>query len=466
MSEADEIRRLRRRLSRERTARLEAEAIAERFTRDALHDPLTGLANRVLFLDRLEIALDRAARLGSLIGVLFLDLDDFKVVNDSLGHQAGDALLQEVARRLSSVCRGADVVARLGGDEFVMLCEDAGRVEVVQGVADRIVSVLGAPLNVSGHVLRPRASIGIRMAGGPDAADAVLRDADFAMYAAKRRGTGRAAVFDGRARVDSVARLHSEVELRQALRGGEVEAWYQPVVDLVTGAVVGVEALARWRHPTRGLLPPVEFIPLAEQIGLIGELDRQMLVAAARQAASWASTEDRQLTLNVNVSAGELDDPALTIRVESVLRDAGLPSAALCLEITESVLVGDRAPVLGNLRGLRDLGVRLAIDDFGTAYSTFSYLQRLPIDVLKIDRSFVVGVGSVARDDAIVAGIVAMARALGLETVAEGVETAAQAAAIASLGVDRGQGWFFGYPTPGQPRAPGNRAKALASALG
>ena len=439
--------RLRARASRERRARVEAEGIAERFARDALHDPLTGLANRALLLDRLELALARAARTDGRVGLLFLDLDGFKAVNDQHGHGAGDRLLIELATRLSGAVRAGDLVARQGGDEFVLLCEDVQDEAALTALAEQVANAACAPWLVGGQQVVMTISVGVRLAVGGERADVVLRDADVAMYEAKTSGGSRWVVFDTVIRTRAAVRASLETDLRRGLQARELEAWFQPVVDLATGEVTGAEALARWQHPSRGLVMPDEFIRAAEESGLIRTLGAQVLQAACRQAVAWRFPQTGRV-LHVNTTARELSAHGFPGAVAAVLHAEGMDAGSLCLEITERQLVDEHPLVQRNLEELRRLGVALAIDDFGTEYASFSYLRRLPVDVLKIDRSFVRDLGDSPRDAAIVGGIVAMARALGIRTVAEGVETAEQAAVLRGAGVDEAQGWLFGRPRP------------------
>ncbi|HEU0103239.1 MAG TPA: bifunctional diguanylate cyclase/phosphodiesterase [Mycobacteriales bacterium] len=477
--ESLETQRLRRRVDRERRARLEAEKIAERFTRAAHHDPLTGLANRTHMLDRLRAALARDPQRCGHVGLLFLDLDAFKQVNDRYGHQVGDAYLQVVAVRLREAARAADTVARLGGDEFVVLCDWTGAADDVHQLAVRVQHSLAEPSVVEGHELTLRASIGIRLARPGETAEHVLRDADAAMYAAKARGGGRAVVHDQRmlpawghealgheplGHEPLGPRSGLAVDLLAAIEAAEVGVWFQPVVRLADGAFVGVEALARWRHPTRGLVPPEEFVPVATAAGMIGRLDRLALGGACRQAAAWRFGS-RGLGVSVNAAVETLEDSAYVRHVTRTLHACGLAPDALTLEITERTLISDNPVLHDNLATLRADGVRLAIDDFGQEYSSFAYLRRLRVDVLKIDRSFVTGVGTVARDDALLAALVGVARALGLRTVAEGVETPVQAAALCRLGADEAQGWHFGAPAAAPLQALPRQAAVAADTL-
>jgi diguanylate cyclase (GGDEF)-like protein len=442
--------------------RLEAE-----LTHQAYHDALTGLANRARFSERVGVALARPGRRPEEVAVLFLDVDHFKAVNDSLGHEAGDVLLRAVAQRLLEATRGSDTVARLGGDEFAVLLENVRTDHDAVIVAERILAAmrpgvaLGRP-DAEGdgaRAVRVGTSVGIARARGGEEADALLRHADLAMYTAKRDGRGRFALFEPAMHAAAVERLELDADLRASLErleaapsrasdggdGHDFHLVYQPVVELATGRVVAAEALLRWRHAQRGLVPPAVFIPVAEETGLIGSLGRWVLEAACRQAAAWG---DRGPVVSVNLSGRQLDDPALVAGVEGALAAAGLAPRRLTLEITESVVMRRTDATLERLRALKALGVRLAIDDFGTGYSSLSYLQRFPVDVLKIDKSFVDGVASEAHDAALARTIVALGTTLGLRTVAEGIETEDQQAALLALGCTYGQGYFFARPLP------------------
>ena len=433
--------------------------------RQALEDPLTGLANRTLFRDRAGHALARLARAGppaagepARAAVLFLDLDDFKTVNDSLGHHAGDALLRAVAARLLNATRGCDTVARLGGDEFAVLLENARGPADAHAVAGRIAEALRAPValdaagpGAAGREARVGASIGIAFAEPGVDVDALLRNADAAMYQAKADGKGRHAVFDPSLVAAAAERLALEGDLVHALGRGEFALAYQPIVALDTGAPVGAEALLRWRHPARGLVSPARFVPLAEASGLIVEVGRWVLDEACRAAAAWpAPPGGAPLHVTVNVSGRQLVHPDLPAHVAGALAAAGLPPDRLTLEITESVLMHDTAATLAVLRALKALGVRLAVDDFGTGYSSLRYLQQFPVDVLKIDKSFVDGVASAGpqagHDAALARTIVTLGDLLGLRTVAEGVETPAQAERLRAMGCGYGQGYLFARP--------------------
>jgi diguanylate cyclase (GGDEF)-like protein len=411
----------------------------------ALHDALTGLPNRALFLDRLALALRRNERRSGSVAVLFCDLDRFKVVNDSLGHDAGDRLLVDVAGRIAAALRPADTVARFGGDEFTMLCEDiAGEIEAAT-IAQRIVDVFREPFQLDDGEVFLATSLGIAIARGTDdRAEDLIRDADAAMYRAKERGKGRYEIFDEAMRADAVARLETESALRRALERGELRLHYQPEVELASGAITGFEALLRWEHPTRGLLRPAAFIPLAEETGLIVGIGEWILQQACSEAARWAEP----LTLSVNLAPRQLAQPDLVATVRRALAETGIDAARLCLEITESAVMESGAATTAQLRALKSLGVRLAIDDFGTGFSSLAHLRRFPVDVIKIDGTFVAGLGSEPQDASIAAAVISLAHALGLTTVAEAVETDEQLGVLRQLGCDLGQGHLFARPQP------------------
>jgi diguanylate cyclase (GGDEF)-like protein len=415
----------------------------------ALHDPLTGLPNRTQFLERLNHRLLRAAREPTCSSaLLFIDLDQLKRVNDSLGHLAGDQLLTIVAGRLRSAVRPADMVARLSGDEFIVLLDQVADVDAASVVADRLLAVMTEPMEVDGGRVIVTGSIGIRMVtDAEDGALEAMRGADLAMYEAKGHGGGRWSIYHRELMDRAKQRFSLEGELREALERDAFHLAYQPIMDLSTGAVVAVEALLRWPHATRGLIPPDAFIPLAENTGLIVPIGERVLAMAARDALTWDSITAQPLQLNVNLSVRQLSDPGFIPTLERILATAGLPAARLTLEITESVLVEQLSGLVQPLMDLRDLGVRLSMDDFGTGYSSLSYLQRLPIDSVKIDRSFVSHVADGAREAAFVRAIVEMCRTLELTTVAEGVETEQQVAALRRLGCDLAQGFHFFRPS-------------------
>ncbi len=427
---------------------LEREQAHERLSHHALHDPLTGLPNRTLLLDRVELAL--AQRGHRRLAVLFVDLDRFKMVNDSLGHHVGDKLLCQFALRLRALLRPGDTVARLGGDEFVVLAESVTNEQDAEGLAERIAGTLTSPFDVDGQEVYVTASIGISMSGNEgDTSHALLRDADAAMYRAKDDGRARYELFDQALRAGVVRRLEMVNDLHRALEREQFVLHYQPQIDLATQTVVGVEALVRWVHPERGLIPPMDFIPLAEETGLITELGRWVLRAACQQAQRWRTTFPSAvaLTMSVNLSGRQLLQPGLVAEVAAAITDSGFDPSCLVLEITESVFMDDTASTLEVLQALKALGVRLAIDDFGTGYSSLTYLQRFPVDVLKIDKSFIDGLGSDnAEESAVARTIVSLAKALKLETVAEGVERTAHVRELEMLKCDIAQGFFFARP--------------------
>lgn len=428
------------------TARKQVE---QRLAYQALHDPLTGLPNRLLLLDRLEQAMARARRSGGWTGVLFFDLDRFKVVNDGLGHGSGDELLMVVASRLVASARPMDTVARFGGDEFVVLCEDMPDEATAAVVADRIGAAVRHPVRLGDREVTVTMSIGIATdkAGAADP-EGLLRDADAAMYEAKLRGRGRHEVFDTTMRTRVVERLETEAALRRALEHREFRLVYQPEVSLRDGAVVGVEALLRWEDPERGLLSPASFMSLAEETALIVPIGAWVLNEACRQLQEWRRAHAGlcDLIVWVNLSARQLAEPDLTDVVARALANSGLEPANLGLEITESAVMEDLDAAGHALLRLKALGVRLALDDFGTGFSSMNYLKQFPVDLLKVDRSFVAGLGSNTGDSAIVAAVIGLAQSLGLATVAEGVETFEQLSALHALGCSFAQGYLFGRP--------------------
>ncbi|WP_372788522.1 putative bifunctional diguanylate cyclase/phosphodiesterase [Paraconexibacter sp.] len=416
----------------------------------ALHDGLTGLPNRALLLDRLGQALTRLGRRAAYVAVLFLDLDRFKVVNDSLGHDAGDRLLVDVAMRLSSDLRGGDTAARFGGDEFVILCEEVEGEREAIAIADRIAASLDAPFRVGDEEVFVRTSIGIALAsGGGVRPETVIRDADAAMYRAKERGGGACEVFDDGMRERALQRLEHEHRLHRALHQHEFVLHYQPQVRMTTGVVAGVEALVRWEHPERGLVPPGDFISSAEETGLIIPLGAWVLEAACRQSAAWAhALGERSPVVSVNLSARQIAHPDLVATVAEVLERTGADPATICLEVTETAVMQDLEAAVCVLNEVKALGLTLAIDDFGTGYSSLRALQRFPFDTVKIDRSFVSGVQDSEQAAAIVSAIVSLSHALGLRTVAEGVEEVGQVERLRALGCDVAQGFFYARPTP------------------
>ncbi|MGH9302280.1 MAG: putative bifunctional diguanylate cyclase/phosphodiesterase, partial [Acidimicrobiales bacterium] len=418
----------------------------------AIHDPLTGLPNRVLFLDRLNMALSRSERSGRRVAVAFLDLDRFKLVNDGLGHAAGDELLQAVAGRLRESLRGENTVARLGGDEFTILFEDIDEESQVLTVAERILAELQRPFELDGSPVFVTASIGVVSADGSASSTGMLRDADTAMYLAKEAGRNRVEVFNDQSHTMALEALHVINELHTALAREEFRLHYQPIVDVATGHVVATEALVRWQHPGRGLVSPDQFIPLAEDCGVIVQLGAWVLRSACEQTASWNNTARMlgidPIEVHVNVSPRQLTSPDFVDLVAATLAGAGIAPGVLCLEVTETTLMSDQQASAQVLHSLRALGVRISVDDFGTGYSSLAYLKRFPIDSLKVDRSFVDGLGEEAEDSVIVSAIIALAHSLGLSAVAEGVETEIALEELRRLECDRAQGYLLGYPQP------------------
>lgn len=430
----------------------ERKGLEQQLAHQAFHDALTRLPNRALFTDRLEHALVCAQDSHQHIAVLFLDLDNFKFVNDSLGHAAGDDLLIEVAQRLRQCVRPGDTLARLGGDEFTILLEAVGDEYAAEAVAQRIWNALQTPFTIDGQVVFTSASIGIALSTAACCgADELLRAADIAMYRAKMGGKAHAMVFDESMTTDASQRLALETDLRRALERDEFVVVYQPLVHLASQRVLGAEALVRWHHPTRGVIPPNVFIPLAEETGLILPLGRWVIVEACRQARTWHSDDPASPPcVSVNLSARQFRHPQLVGDIAAVLRETGLPAHRLTLEITESMLMAQEETTLRSLTALKQLGIKLAIDDFGTGYSSLAYLKRFPIDILKIDRSFVERIEHDAGDSAIVHTIVTLAKTLNLAVTGEGIETAAQLAHLRALDCDVGQGYLFSKPVPAQ----------------
>jgi diguanylate cyclase (GGDEF)-like protein/PAS domain S-box-containing protein len=426
----------------------ERRALEEQLRHQAFHDPLTGLANRTLFGQRLDAALDAASSSDKDVALLFLDLDDFKTINDSLGHEAGDELLRIVARRIATVLRAEDLASRQGGDEFAVLLCDVDDERAALTVAERLAAALTPELELSGRALSISASIGLVMAEPGARAEELLRNADIAMYSAKSTAKGGIRVFEAELHRLAVDRLELGSELVHAIGDGQLVLDYQPIVELASERITGVEALVRWRHPTRGLLGPGQFIPLAEETGAIVGLGAWVLRQACTEVQRLRMTEPgcEQLELSVNVSIKQLragDFPAL---VADVLAATGLPAEALVVELTESLLIEEPGETIGELERIKALGVRLAVDDFGTGHSVLSYLQELPIDIVKIDKSFVDTIHTSPEQAKLVAGIVQLSESLRMEVVAEGIEEAAQADQLRSMRSRLGQGYLYSRP--------------------
>ncbi|RKQ92289.1 PAS domain S-box-containing protein/diguanylate cyclase (GGDEF)-like protein [Solirubrobacter pauli] len=414
----------------------ERRAFEAQLTHQAFHDPVTGLANRELFVRRVRQAISQARRSGHTLAVLFLDLDDFKLVNDSLGHATGDEILVEVGRRLDGGVRGVDTAARFGGDEFALLLEDVDSHAAAEA-ARRILDLLATPIRTGGRELTLRASLGVSVAQGADPRDAedLLRDADAAMYHAKRDGHGGYRLFEPAMHADVLARLELRTDLQRAIDAGELELHYQPVVRLVDGATTGFEALMRWRHPERGLISPADFIPIAEETGLIVPMGRWALLEATSHLRALGSL----YRMNVNLSAKQLQDPELVYDVRAAIE--GIDPRRLTLELTESIVMEDTGHAVAQLTALKALGVRLALDDFGTGYSSLGYLSRLPVDVLKLDRTFLA-----CDEPNLIAAVVGLGQALALDVVAEGIEEEEQWRTLRELGCHYGQGFLFSKP--------------------
>jgi len=429
----------------------ERKELQDQLVHEAYHDALTQLANRALFRERVSEALEQR-EVADDVTVLFLDLDGFKEVNDSLGHMAGDQLLVQVAGRLNRSIRENDVVARFGGDEFAVLIESPIDAPDAELVAQRIVDGLREPFVIDGREIHVQASIGLASAGllghTDDGAEQLMRNADLAMYKAKSAGGGGYASYHPQMLSGLMERLELEADLRLALDRGELQLHYQPTIDLRSSRVIGFEALVRWQHPTRGLISPADFIPIAEATGLILPLGRWVLAEACRQAVAWGAGAGRPVKMAVNVSVRQFDRSDLPTVVGEVLAETGMPADQLCLEMTESVLMTDTEENLAQLVRLKALGLTLAIDDFGTGYSSLAYLRRFPVDTLKIDRSFVERIGEQTDDAALAHTIVQLGQSLGMHTVAEGIEEYGQLAALREMGCDFAQGFYFSRPVP------------------
>jgi diguanylate cyclase (GGDEF)-like protein len=419
----------------------------------ALHDHLTGLPNRTLLLERLELARHSGARgAGTKVGVLFMDLDRFKVVNDSLGHDVGDQLLIAAGQRIRNVVRSGDTVTRFGGDEFVVVCEHLEREQDAVEVAERITAALAEPFVLSGQDVFVTASVGVTVADGGDWLPvSLIRDADAAMYRAKDGGRAKTELYDADMRRGIVDRLETESDLRHAIARHQLELHYQPEVRTEDQTIIGAEALVRWRHPERGLVAPDQFIAIAEETGYIREIGAWVLDEACRQLAEWRDVPGLLapgFQMAVNVSTHQLANVHLVDEVLATLLRRGVPASALCLEITESALLHDTDEVRRNIEGLQAAGIHLALDDFGTGYSALSYLHRLPVEILKIDRSFIGHIAEGSKERAIVTGMIELSHAIGMRVVAEGVETAGQLSELRRMGCDVVQGYYLAKPQP------------------
>ncbi len=413
----------------------------------ALHDPLTGLPNRALLLDHLEKALARASRDGTHVGLLFFDVDKFKLVNDTRGHDVGDDLLCQIADRIRTVLRPSDLVARLGGDEFVLLFDRVESEDHAVAVGRRVTEVIeSTPMALPSGELSVTISAGVALSHTGTPPTRLMREADAAMYRAKELGRARLELYDDDLRRRVAERVSLADELSRAMADNAITLHYQPFVSLRTGQVTGMEALARWNHPTRGPLPPIEFIGLAEQTGLIDQLGPVLLRNACLSAVAWQSEVAVAPRLHVNISGRQLADDQFATVVRNVLAETGLDAGRLCLEISESDLQGDTDVAIRALLRLKDVGVDLAIDDFGTGVSSLPHLRSFPVDLLKVDRSFIDGLGPDPEDSAIAAAIVSLAHNLEIEAVAEGVETVEQVSELKALGCDEAQGYLFAHP--------------------
>ena len=430
--------------SRDATERKELE---NKLTHQAFHDPLTGLPNRSLFMDRLKQALSGTHRHEGRTAVVSVDVDNFKGINDTLGHAVGDEILVAVSRALSATARPHDTVARLGGDEFAMLLPGVHDEHEAVTIGERLIGAFETPIRIRDHDVRVSLSIGVGLSGSTNRTSSeLLRRADIALYEAKRQGRGRCIAFDQRLDSVWVERVDLENSMRGAADRGEFANYYQPLVDLNTGDIVGVEALVRWNHPERGLIGPADFVPLAEETGEITKIGQLVLDQACLDARSWQQIRSSGFVISVNVSARQLERPGFARDVAGAIERSGLPPSMLQLEITESMLVERSQLTMQRLGELRRLGVRIAIDDFGTGYSSLSYLAHLPVDALKLDRSFVSSLGRDERTDSIVRAIMMLAHGLAIDVVAEGIETRQQQDLLRRYGYSRGQGFLYAPP--------------------
>jgi len=436
--------------------------LEKQLTKQARHDPLTGLANRGVLLDHLDRAIRRERPLDQSVALFFIDLDDFKLVNDSLGHHAGDRLLNTVSSRLRACARGSDMVARLGGDEFAIVLSGITESDAHQ-FADRVLSTLRPGVNLDGTLVSTQASIGIAIhtADSSDGPGTLLRKADLAMYAAKRTDKGGYRIFADEIEVEFTQRVELEAELRTAVVSDQFHLHYQPIVALSTGKITGFEALLRWNRPNRPPMGPDRFIPVLESCGLISQVGEWVLRQACEQAATWRSGTGEAISVSVNVSPPQLNAPDFVDQVTRALVHTGLPPRRLTLEITEGVMVADVELVIAKLNSLRDLGIRMSIDDFGTGYSSLRYLQTLPVDIVKIDRSFIAKIQEGREQTALAGAIIQVGHALGLAIVAEGIETAEQARLLRTIGCEYGQGYHFA-----RPQGPKAVAELLSSPIG
>ena len=425
----------------------ERKNLEAQLTHQAFHDPLTGLANRVLFRDRVEHALMRYKRQKTPLAVLFLDLDNFKNINDSLGHAAGDNLLKSVAERLLSCVRFGDTVARLGGDEFAILLEDTEQANNAVTIADRVLETAREPFNIGGFDVAVGISVGIAFSSKKrETADELLRNADVAMYIAKENGKNRYTIFESKMYETILSQVELEADMRRAIDNGEFLLNYQPIVRLDTKKVAGFEALVRWNHPQHGIILPESFIPLAEQTGLILPLGKWIVEESCRQVKRLLDIYDRHFTMTINISGKQLLAPTFSSEIAEVLSSVDSYPSSIILEITESVMMQNTEDMLQRLLKLKSLGVRLAIDDFGTGYSSLSYLQQFPIDILKIDKTFTKGINNGAEKSAVARTIISLSDTLQLSTIAEGIEFAEQVPVLETLGCKFGQGYYFAHP--------------------
>jgi len=427
-------------------ARVAAAASVHALHYRAMHDPLTKLPNRALLEDRLALALAKSRRSGTRTGMLYLDLDRFKAVNDTYGHLVGDRLLIAVARRLTSTLRPGDTLARVAGDEFLVVCEDIADLEYAEGIAGRIHAVLEAPFAIEPNSITISASVGVAVATDKEQAADLVLHADGALYEAKRRGGRQTKSATDRARTATDRRLNVERDLRRAIDKNELQLAYQPIFELATERAARVEALLRWKHPRLGAITAPAVVASAERTGLIRELGSWVVRTACEQMQSWRESGVSVQCVCVNVAASEFTDPAYCDTIEAVCRETGVEPGELCLEITENVLIDDVPGAMTAFDTLKRIGVQLALDDFGTGYSSLSYLKRFPVNMVKIDQSFVSGITGEPRDEAIVTAVVTLAHAIGMTVVAEGVEEPYQRASIEKLGCDMAQGFLFARP--------------------